>query len=58
MLKDLKKIYTALGLMILLVQGEEDIVKGRVTDQKVVFSRLKKKLKKKRLLKNASTFKV
>lgn len=39
-----EKTRSAIGLMKLLMQGEEDIRKGRMRGQEEVFARLKKKL--------------
>jgi len=40
-----ERMKSAIGLMKLLAQGEEDIRKGRTTDQDELFSRLESKLK-------------
>jgi prevent-host-death family protein len=40
-----ERMKSAIGLMKLLAQGEEDIRKGRATDQEEVFRRLERKLK-------------
>jgi prevent-host-death family protein len=43
-----ERMKTAIGLMKLLVQGEEDIRHGRSSDQDEVFSRLNKRLESKK----------
>ena len=40
-----ERMKSAIGLMKLLAQGEEDIRKGRTTDQDEMFNRLESKLK-------------
>ncbi len=40
-----ERMKSAIGLMKLLAQGEEDIRKGRTTDQDEMFKHLEKKLK-------------
>lgn len=40
-----EKMRKAIGLLKLLVQGEEDLRKGQMVPQKQVFKQLKKKLK-------------
>lgn len=42
-----EKMHTALGLLKLFAQGEQDILHGRIKSQTEVFSRLEKKLKAK-----------
>lgn len=39
-----ERMKSAIGLMKLLMQGEEDIRRGRIRGQEKVFTRLKKKL--------------
>lgn len=43
-----EKMKTAIGLMKLLAQGEEDIRHGRSSDQEEVFARLNKRLQSKK----------
>lgn len=43
-----ERMKTAIGLMKLLAQGEEDIRHGRSSDQDEVFSRLNKRLESKK----------
>jgi len=40
-----ERMMSAIGLMKLLAQGEEDIRKGRITEQEEMFRRLENKLK-------------
>lgn len=39
-----ERMRSAIGLMKLLAQGEEDVRLGRISDQEELFSRLRKKL--------------